>query len=57
MLGAGLAAWALTRRHPSLLVCTAGMMAGTAVFAGRAASGGSGLSKALRLLPIEQRTS
>ena len=51
MLGAGLAAWALTRRHPSMLVCTA------AVFAGCAASGRSGLSKALRLLPIEQRTS
>jgi hypothetical protein len=51
VLGAGVAAWLLTRRHPSLLVRTLGLMAGTAL-AGRAASGRDGLAKALRFTPI-----
>ena len=50
-LGAGLAAWWLTRRHPSMLIRTAGMMAGTAL-AGRAASGRGGIAKALYYLPF-----
>lgn len=54
VLGAGLAAWALTRRHPSFAVRTVGMMAGTALV-GRAASGRDGLSKVLRWLPVGRR--
>lgn len=51
VLGAGLGAWLLTRRHPSLLVRTLGLMAGTALV-GRAASGRDGASKLLRYLPV-----
>jgi hypothetical protein len=50
-LAAGLGVWMLSRRHPSMLVRTAGLAAGTAL-AGRAASGRDGLRKWLRVLPI-----
>ncbi len=50
-LGAGLAAWLLTRKRSSLIVRTAGMLAGTALV-GRAASGSDGLAKVVRYLPI-----
>jgi hypothetical protein len=55
-LGAGLAAWLLTRKHRSFLVRTAGMLAGTALV-GRAASGRDGLQKVLRFLPIGRGSS
>lgn len=51
VLGAGMAAWMLTRRHPSTLVRTLGLMAGTALV-GRAASGRDGLAKLVRYLPV-----
>lgn len=51
VLAAGLGVWMASRRHPSLLVRTAGLAAGTALV-GRAASGRDGLRKVLRLLPI-----
>ncbi|MDB5875189.1 MAG: hypothetical protein JWQ07_4631 [Ramlibacter sp.] len=51
VLGAGLAAWLVTRRHRSMMVRTLGLMAGTALV-GRAASGRDGISKALRYLPV-----
>ena len=51
VLGAGLGAWLLTSRSPSLLVRTLGLMAGTALVA-RAASGRDGVSKLLRYLPV-----
>lgn len=51
VLAAGIAAWALTRKSPSLLVRTAGVMAGTALV-GRAASGRDGLAKLMRLTPV-----
>ena len=51
VLGAGLAAWLLSRRHPSAVVRTMGLMAGTALV-GRAASGRDGLSKVLRFTPL-----
>jgi hypothetical protein len=51
VLGAGLAAWLLTRKHPSVIVRTAGMMAGTALI-GRSASGRDGVAKLLRYLPV-----
>lgn len=50
-LGAGLAAWWFTRKHPSMLLRTAGMVAGTAL-AGRAASGQGGIARVLRYLPF-----
>ena len=50
-LGAGLAAWLLTRKRSSFIVRTAGMLAGTALV-GRAASGRDGLAKVVRYLPI-----
>jgi hypothetical protein len=50
-LGAGLGAWLLSRRHPSFMVRTLGLMAGTALV-GRAASGRDGLSKVLRFTPV-----
>lgn len=50
-LAAGLAAWWLTRKHPSMLLRTAGMMAGTAL-AGRAASGRGGIARVLKYLPF-----
>lgn len=55
-LGAGLAAWLLTRNHRSFLIRTAGMLAGTAL-AGRAASGRDGMQKILRFLPIGRGSS
>lgn len=54
VLGAGLAAWALTRQSPSFVVRTAGMLAATALV-GRAASGRDGLSKLLRYTPVGRR--
>ncbi|MDO9434391.1 hypothetical protein [Hydrogenophaga sp.] len=54
VLGAGLAAWALTRKHPSGVVRALGMAAGTALV-GRAASGRDGLSKLLRFTPLGRR--
>lgn len=54
VLGAGIAAWALTRRSPSVVVRTAGMLAATALV-GRAASGRDGLSKLLRFTPLGRR--
>lgn len=53
-LGAGIAAWALTRKSPSVVVRTAGMFAATALV-GRAASGRDGLSKLLRFTPVGRR--
>ena len=50
-LGAGIGLWLVSRNHPSLLVRTAGLMAGTALV-GRAASGRDGLVKLLRYLPV-----
>ncbi len=55
VLGAGLAAWAITRRSPSFLVRTLGLVAGSALV-GRAASGRDGvLNKVLRYTPVGQR--
>lgn len=54
VLGAGLAAWAITRRSPSVVVRTLGMVASTALV-GRAASGRDGLGKVLRWLPVGGR--
>src|SRR5438045_653057 len=51
VLGAGLAAWLATRRHPSAAVRALGLMGGTALV-GRAASGRDGVSKFLRYLPV-----
>ncbi len=51
VLAAGLGVWLALRRHPSLLVRTAGLAAGTALL-GRAASGRDGLRKLLRVLPV-----
>ena len=50
-LGAGLAAWLLTRKRSSFVIRTAGMLAGTALV-GRAASGRNGLAKIVQYLPI-----
>ena len=50
-LGVGLAAWWLTRRHPSFIVRSIGIGVGTALI-GRAASGRDGISRILRLLPV-----
>jgi hypothetical protein len=44
VLAAGLGAWLVSRRHPSVLVRTLGLMAGTALV-GRAASGREGIAK------------
>ncbi|MDR7092687.1 hypothetical protein [Hydrogenophaga laconesensis] len=54
VLGAGLAVWTLTRKSPSFLVRTAGMLAGSALV-GRAASGRDGLSRLVRWLPVGGR--
>jgi hypothetical protein len=51
VLGAGLGVWLLSRRSPSLMLRTLGLMAGTALV-GRAASGRDGVSKLLRYLPV-----
>jgi hypothetical protein len=53
-LGAGLAAWALTRKSPSVVVRTAGMLAATALV-GRAASGRDGVGRLLRYTPLGRR--
>ena len=50
-LAAGVGAWLLTRRHPSVLVRTLGLAGGTAL-AGRAASGRDGLRKVIAMTPI-----
>lgn len=54
VLGAGIAAWALTRNSPSGVMRAAGMLAATALV-GRAASGRDGLSKVLRWTPLGRR--
>ncbi len=54
VLGAGVAAWALTRKSPSVVVRTAGMLAATALV-GRAASGRDGVGKLLRYTPLGRR--
>lgn len=54
VLGAGIAAWALTRKSPSVVVRTAGMLAASALV-GRAASGRDGLRKLLRFTPVGRR--
>lgn len=51
VLGLGIGVWLLARRHRSVLVQVAGVLAGTALVA-RAASGREGLSKVLRLTPL-----
>jgi hypothetical protein len=51
VLAAGLGAWLASRRHPSFLVRTAGLLAGTALV-GRAASGRDGIAKLVRYLPV-----
>ncbi|HZY17409.1 MAG TPA: hypothetical protein VFE82_02955 [Ramlibacter sp.] len=50
-LAAGLGLWMVTRRHPSFLLRTAGLTAGTALV-GRAASGRDGIRKLVRWLPV-----
>lgn len=50
-LAAGLGAWMLTRKHPSMLMRTVGLVAGTALV-GRAASGRDGVAKLVRYLPV-----
>ncbi len=51
VLAGGLAAWLASRRHPSMIVRTLGLVAGTALV-GRAASGREGISKLVRYLPV-----
>jgi hypothetical protein len=51
VLAAGLGAWLASRRHPSLMMRTLGLMAGTALV-GRAASGRDGIARLVRYLPI-----
>jgi hypothetical protein len=50
-LGAGLGVWMLSRRSPSFLMRSLGLMAGTALV-GRAASGRDGIAKLVRYLPV-----
>ena len=50
-LAAGLGVWMLTRSHPSFLLRTAGLAAGTALV-GRAASGRDGIARLVRYLPV-----
>lgn len=54
VLGAGIAAWMITRKSPSFLLRTVGLLAGSALV-GRAASGRDGLSKVLRFTPLGRR--
>lgn len=54
VLGAGLAAWAITRTSPSPVVRTLGLLAGSALV-GRAASGRDGLARLLRYTPVGRR--
>ena len=51
VLAAGLGAWLASRRHPSVVVRTLGLVAGTALV-GRAASGRDGIAKLVRYLPV-----
>jgi hypothetical protein len=51
VLAAGLGAWLASRRHPSVMVRTLGLMAGTALV-GRAASGRDGIARLVRYLPV-----
>lgn len=51
VLAAGLGAWLASRRHPSFMVRTLGLMVGTALV-GRAASGRDGIAKLVRYLPV-----
>jgi hypothetical protein len=51
VLVAGLGAWLASRRHPSLMMRTLGLMAGTALV-GRAASGRDGVARLVRYLPV-----
>lgn len=51
VLAAGLGVWMLTRKHPSVLLRTAGLVAGTALV-GRAASGRDGVARLVRYLPV-----
>jgi hypothetical protein len=51
VLAAGLGAWLASRRHPSVLVRTVGLLAGTALV-GRAASGRDGIARLVRYLPV-----
>jgi hypothetical protein len=51
VLAAGLGAWLAFRRHPSLMMRTLGLMAGTALV-GRAASGRDGIARLVRYLPV-----
>lgn len=50
-LAAGVGAWLATRHHPSFMVRTLGLMAGTALV-GRAASGRDGIARLARYLPV-----
>lgn len=54
VLGAGIAAWVITRKSPSFLLRTAGLLVGSALV-GRAATGRDGLSKLLRFTPLGRR--
>ena len=51
VLAAGIGVWWASRKSPSLLTRTLGLMAGTALV-GRAASGRDGLSRVLRYTPV-----
>ncbi|RYG10145.1 MAG: hypothetical protein EON92_13270 [Burkholderiales bacterium] len=54
VLAAGVGLWLLTRRSPSFLLRTLGLIGGTAL-AGRAASGRDGIAKLLRYTPLGSR--
>lgn len=54
VLAAGVGLWMLTRRSPSFLLRTLGMVGGTALV-GRAASGRDGIAKLLRYTPLGSR--
>jgi len=54
VLGAGLAVWLASRRHPSFAVRTLGLVAGSALV-GRAASGRDGIASLLRYTPVGSR--
>lgn len=51
VLAVGMGAWLASRRHPSMVVRTLGLLAGTALV-GRAASGRDGIAKLVRYLPV-----
>ena len=56
VLAIGIGLWQVTRRHPNVLVRTAGGF-GAAALVARAASGREGLSKVLRYTPFGSRIS